>query len=213
MRSSYLKGITEPAVAADLKRVADLDLSVDEMGGAAIFGPTLRLSRLLPGLRIVIDHVPFAEWDADPAAMGPALDTWCELFGPERVVYGSNWPVSDRVARMRPYTASPPHTLRSRIGRRRRAISGGTHTSPTGGCGAGLRRSWAGERPRGNSWRGCGDSGRVGEYFAEQVTPAQLLRMLTAEQKVRAEVFLKIHRGAVAPDGRGLHGPPGSRRR
>lgn len=99
MRSSYLKGITEPAVAADLKRVADLGLSVDVMGGAAILGPTLRLSRLLPGLRIVIDHVPFGEWDADPAAMRPALDTWCELFAPERVVYGSNWPVSDRVAR------------------------------------------------------------------------------------------------------------------
>ena len=133
MRSGYLKGITEPAVAADLKRVADLDLSVDVMGGAAILEPTLRLSRLLPGLRIVIDHVPFAEWDADPAAMRPALgelarrpnvfakisnvvrrvkgeliddpahyrptlDTLCDLFGPNRVVYGSNWPVSDRVA-------------------------------------------------------------------------------------------------------------------
>ena len=133
MRSNYLKGITEPAVAADLKRVVDLDLSIDVMGGAAILGPTLQLSRLLPGLRIVIDHLPFAEWDADPAAMRPALaelarrpnvfakisnvvrrmkgeliddpayyrpalDTLFDLFGADRVVYGSNWPVSDRVA-------------------------------------------------------------------------------------------------------------------
>ncbi len=133
IRSNDLKRIAEPAVAADLKRVADLDLSIDTLGGAAILEPTLRLSRLLPGLRIVIDHFPFSEWDANPAAMRPALlelgrrpnvfakisnvvrrvkgeliddpahyrpalETLCELFGPDRVVYGSNWPVSDRVA-------------------------------------------------------------------------------------------------------------------
>ena len=133
LRGNYLKSIADPAVAADLKRVADLDLSVDALGGAAILEPTLQLSRLLPTLRIVIDHVPFTDWDADPAAMRPAfaelarrpnvfakisnvarrvsgkiiddpahyrpaLDTLFELFGPDRVIYGSNWPVSDRVA-------------------------------------------------------------------------------------------------------------------
>ena len=59
--------------AADLKRVAELDLALDVMVGAAILAPTLRLSRLLPGLRIVIDHAPFAAWDTDPAALRPAL--------------------------------------------------------------------------------------------------------------------------------------------
>ncbi|MEO6243888.1 MAG: amidohydrolase family protein [Opitutaceae bacterium] len=133
MRAGYLKNLGDPGVAADLKRVADLDLSIDMLGGAAILEPTLALSRLLPGLRIVINHVPFADWDANPTAMRaafaelarrpnvfakisnvarrlngapindpahyrPALDTLCELFGPDRIVYGSNWPVSNRIA-------------------------------------------------------------------------------------------------------------------
>lgn len=34
----------------------------------------------------------------DPAYYRPALDALLELFGPERIVYGSNWPVSNRVA-------------------------------------------------------------------------------------------------------------------
>ena len=59
--------------AADLKRVAEVDLALDVMGGAAILEPRRHFSRLLPGLRIVIDHVPFAAWDAAPAALRPAL--------------------------------------------------------------------------------------------------------------------------------------------
>ena len=38
----------------------------------------------------------------DPAHYRPALDALFDLFGPDRVVFGSNWPVSDRVA---PYAA------------------------------------------------------------------------------------------------------------
>jgi len=34
----------------------------------------------------------------DPAAYHPALDTLWELFGADRLVFGSNWPVSNRVA-------------------------------------------------------------------------------------------------------------------
>lgn len=36
--------------------------------------------------------------DTDPAHYRAALDEVWDLFGPERVMYGSNWPVSDRVA-------------------------------------------------------------------------------------------------------------------
>ena len=132
-RANYLNKIADPAVAADLKRVADLDLSIDVVGGVPSLAPTLALSRLLPSLRIVIDHVPFKDWDGnaaairpalselarqpnvfakisdvvrrvnnqiidDPAHYRPGLDALFELFGPDRVVYGSNWPVSDRVA-------------------------------------------------------------------------------------------------------------------
>jgi predicted TIM-barrel fold metal-dependent hydrolase len=34
----------------------------------------------------------------EPAFYRPALDTLLNLFGPDRIVYGSNWPVSERVA-------------------------------------------------------------------------------------------------------------------
>lgn len=35
---------------------------------------------------------------SDPAAYEPVIDQLLELFGPDRVMYGSNWPVSGRVA-------------------------------------------------------------------------------------------------------------------
>jgi L-fuconolactonase len=130
LQSKYLTHLSDPAVAADLKRVADLDLSVDVLGDAKILPPALALSRLFPSLRIIINHVPFADWDAnpsdmrpafrdlsrrpnvfakisnvvrrvdgktidDPAHYRPALDTLFDLFGPDRVIYGSNWPVSN----------------------------------------------------------------------------------------------------------------------
>ena len=130
LQSKHLNHLADPAVTADLKRVADLDLSIDVLGGAEILPPALALSRLLPSLRIIINHVPFTDWDATPSAMRPAftelarrpnvfakisnvvrrvdgktiddpapyrpaLDTLCDLFGPDRVVYGSNWPVSN----------------------------------------------------------------------------------------------------------------------
>ena len=34
----------------------------------------------------------------DPSAYKPALDEVWEAFGPDRVMYGSNWPVSDHLA-------------------------------------------------------------------------------------------------------------------
>ena len=122
---------------ADLQRVAGKRQSY--------FGPCWRQAAALllhlpriaktvaPGLRLVIDHLPFAEWERDPAAMRtalreaallpnvyakisdvlrrvdgrlmtdagyyrPRLDALWELFGEDRVIYGSNWPVSDLVA-------------------------------------------------------------------------------------------------------------------
>ena len=133
LRLNVLRNLATAEVLADLKRVAAADLSIDVLGGAAVLGPTLQLSRTLPGLRIVVNHLPFADWDATPAAMRPAwaelarqpnvfakvsnivrreggvvveipahyqaaLDTILDLFGEDRVMFGSNWPVSDRVA-------------------------------------------------------------------------------------------------------------------
>lgn len=133
LRGAYVRNLTDDAVLADLKHVADRDLAIDTVGGASSLALTLALARRYPTLRVVIDHVPFQDWDKDPAAMRapfaelakspnvfakisnvvrrvdgkiiddpahyrPALDTLFDLFGPDRVFFGSNWPVSDRIA-------------------------------------------------------------------------------------------------------------------
>jgi L-fuconolactonase len=132
-RPGDLRGADNPASAADLRRLADADLSLDALGGTAVLEPTLRLARAFPSLRIVINHLPFKDWDGNPAALRsglrelaaqpsvfakvsdvvrrvngnvvddpafyrPGLDALLDLFGPDRVIFGSNWPVSDRVA-------------------------------------------------------------------------------------------------------------------
>ncbi len=121
------------AIAADLRRVADAGLSLDVIGRSAIVAPTAALAKALPGLKIVVNHLPFPEWDGrpadmraalaplaatrnvylkvsdvvrrvgadvitDPAYYRPGLDVLFNQFGPERLIYASNWPVSERVA-------------------------------------------------------------------------------------------------------------------
>jgi len=130
---NFPAGVNDPAIIADLRRVADAGLSLDVVGGAPILGPTLELARRFPELPIVVDHLPFTPWDGkvaelraalaplaaqrrvhlkisdvvrvregqpvtDAAFHRPALDALLDLFGPERVLYGSNWPVSNRLA-------------------------------------------------------------------------------------------------------------------
>ena len=91
----------------------------------------------MPDLRIVIDHLPFRNWDGNvkevrrtlikvaklqnvyakisdvvrrvdghivekPEFYRPILDVLWELFGPDRAMFGSNWPVCERVA---PYSS------------------------------------------------------------------------------------------------------------
>lgn len=132
-RASDVQKAGQPEIHADARRLADADLSLDVVGNSAILAPTLHLAKTLPSLRIVIDHVPFREWDGkpgelraalrelaahpnisakisdvvrrrdgvivdDPAFYRPALDALIDLFGPDRVIFGSNWAVSERVA-------------------------------------------------------------------------------------------------------------------
>lgn len=96
--------------------------------GDKILAAILLLTDRIPNLRIVIDHVPFQRKEesalfpelrgrpdvfakvsnvprnvagrvpVDAAFYKPALDEIYEIFGPDRVIYGSNWPVSDKVA-------------------------------------------------------------------------------------------------------------------
>lgn len=56
-------------------------------------GRPLVYAKISNVLRKLPDRVP-----ADLNYYRPKLDELWELFGPDRVVYGSNWPVSDRIA-------------------------------------------------------------------------------------------------------------------
>ena len=114
-------------------RMGERQYALDVLGDGAMLPDVLRVAKLAPGLRVVIDHLPFGEWDNNVEAMRraladvaqspnvyakvsnvvrrvdgrvietsesyrPALDVLWSLFGADRLVYGSNWPVSNRVA-------------------------------------------------------------------------------------------------------------------
>ena len=117
----------------DLRRVADANLTVDLLGGATMLPDAIKLARLAPNLGLVIDHLPFPEWDSDiemakkalahfsetpnvyakvsavvrakdgkpiedAGVYKPRLDLLGEIFSLDRVLYGSNWPVSNHIA-------------------------------------------------------------------------------------------------------------------
>lgn len=109
----------------DIRRLHDAGLTIDVVGDWRMLPGVLELSARLPRLRIVIDHLPFPPGDGrmplDEFAGRPniyakvswilrrvdgrvpedlgyyreALDEVWETFGAGRVVYGSNWPVSN----------------------------------------------------------------------------------------------------------------------
>ncbi|WP_321476667.1 amidohydrolase family protein [uncultured Paludibaculum sp.] len=116
------------AFLADMRRLADADLELDVLGGPAPYADTARLSDRVPGLRVVLDHLP-NDAPKDPAALWAlkdrpniygkvsgvvrrvdgrvvidaafyreSLDQLWAAFGEDRLVYASNWPVSDLLA-------------------------------------------------------------------------------------------------------------------
>jgi predicted TIM-barrel fold metal-dependent hydrolase len=122
---------SDDAFKKDLKRLEEKQLTIDIMGKATILRETVRIAKLAPNLRIVIDHLPFKSWDRDITAINrelseiaqlpnvyakisnvvrkvdgrviedakfyhPKLDSLWKLFGPDRMIFGSNWPVSER---------------------------------------------------------------------------------------------------------------------
>jgi len=119
--------LSSPHILSALRLLDRLGLSLDLLGGPAMLDDAERLARQFPRLRIIIDHMPFDEpmppdmrrrlrarrnlyckishlprrrLDEpilDPAFYKPLLDPLIETFGETRVVFGSNWPVSDRV--------------------------------------------------------------------------------------------------------------------
>ena len=110
-------GLPRPEFLAGLRRMADASLTLDAIGNDSMFPDVERVARALPKLRIVIDHLPFERQRGLPrfdnvyakvSGVRPdtpraALDELWDAFGADRVVYGSNWPVSERVA---PYSVT-----------------------------------------------------------------------------------------------------------
>lgn len=125
------EGLAKPAFIADLKRVADAGLSLDSANPTVpLLEDLLRVTDLVPNLRIIVDHLPKIEIPAnrqgyDAAIRGLAsrkqvfvkvsavlekkgdkvdyslapykkkLDAIYDTFGPDRLLYGSDWPNSD----------------------------------------------------------------------------------------------------------------------
>lgn len=122
------EGLRKPAFLNDLQRLAEAGLELDILGGPAPYSWAARLSDRVPELRLVLHHLPneaaadaaalpemrgrrriFAKvsgvlrrvdgrvpTDADCYREG--LDTLWSHFGDDRLLYASNWPVSDLIA-------------------------------------------------------------------------------------------------------------------
>ena len=115
---SIAAGLSQPAFIAGLQQLADRDLQIDAIGDHTIFSALIAISDRLPRLRIVIDHLPFELGPSENAfrdlssrpqiyakvsgvrgvADRDSLDRLWDTFGRDRLIYGSNWPVSNRVA-------------------------------------------------------------------------------------------------------------------
>jgi predicted TIM-barrel fold metal-dependent hydrolase len=112
-------GVDRNAFVEDLRRLADAGLMLDAIGNAAMLPALLKLTDRVPDLRIAIDHMPaeppgwtehrggLRELARNPHVYSKVsgvighrdlLDEVWSLFGADRVMYGSNWPVSDRQA-------------------------------------------------------------------------------------------------------------------
>jgi len=133
LHGAAIKDVAPGPLIDDLRRLSDRSLALDLMGNASMLPHIVRLAALTPELRLVINHLPFKEFDGGPAAFRtawtpiaalpnvfvkisevirllngqmvneagyyrPGLDVIYELFGPDRVIFGSNWPVSDKFA-------------------------------------------------------------------------------------------------------------------
>ncbi len=125
------RDMAKPGFIEGMKELAQSGLELDAVGGPAILRQVLDLTDRVPTLRVVIDHLPIDKADGallrevgqrtqvyckvssvlrkvdgrvpeDVGYYRAALDQLWDAFGADRVVYGSNWPVSNMVA---PYGA------------------------------------------------------------------------------------------------------------
>jgi predicted TIM-barrel fold metal-dependent hydrolase len=135
-RRNLGEGLNKPEFVADLRALAEADLVLDTANpNVALLADVVRVSDLVPNLRIVVDHLPQmvppaagsaerASYDASLKAFRERpqiyvkvsevlrrvdgkiptdlefyrarLDEIYDVFGPDRVLYGSDWPNSDQ---------------------------------------------------------------------------------------------------------------------
>lgn len=132
---TFEKSLDDRAFIKDLSDVAERGLSFDVHFPPAWVAPSIRLTKLVPNLKLIVNHVagadvtgkaPQAEWQqlmeklaahpqmfmkvsglvegtkrrkgdapADVDFYRPVLDILWKLFGADRLIYASNWPVSE----------------------------------------------------------------------------------------------------------------------
>jgi predicted TIM-barrel fold metal-dependent hydrolase len=113
-------GVARDAFLEDLQRLADAGLMMDAIGNANMIPSLLKLTEKIPKLRVAIDHMPseppgwldrraelrhlaenpqvYSKVSGVVGTKPELLDEVWQMFGPDRVMYGSNWPVSNRLA-------------------------------------------------------------------------------------------------------------------
>lgn len=125
--------LDKPAVAADLKALAEAGLTMDTANqNVQLIRAALRVTDLAPGLRLVIDHLPQFNAPSDAAYLADLrelgkrpqvyakvsevlrrvdgrvpldlnfyrdrIDQMWDVFGEDRLLFGSDWPNSDKWA-------------------------------------------------------------------------------------------------------------------
>lgn len=136
--AEFSKNVQEDGFRRGLALLAELGLSLDVNGPAAMLPAVAQIAGEMPELRIMVDHAGSAgdpqklsgEWRDAMRALGRQRNVWCKVsalieqtamssaefgkaprdtafyapildhcwdcFGEERLVYGSNWPVSEK---------------------------------------------------------------------------------------------------------------------
>ena len=111
--------IRRPEFITGLKSLAQAGLVLDTANpNPALIDAVLELAARVPELRIVVDHLAIMEpntgvrelarhaqiYVKGSAILGRVsrLDTLFELFGPDRLMYGSDWPNSDQLGTYTP---------------------------------------------------------------------------------------------------------------
>jgi predicted TIM-barrel fold metal-dependent hydrolase len=103
----------------DLRLLMEKNLSLDILVGQPVYEDIAKLSAALPDLRMIVGHLPlddpkglnslasrrtvYAKVSGVVRAHGQAaprerLDELWDVFGPDRVLYASNWPACDMTA-------------------------------------------------------------------------------------------------------------------